>query len=129
MEPSAATRVTTDLGPVPSAQKKFPLPLQRTFFLHLPFFKFPKTLKKSAVMAEPVISALQRALSTRSRSRRNLKVLPFDAQGDFRHFHVFGGHVTTYAKPIIGNFKMFIRVKYHTKRFPIGKRWIRFVTG
>ena len=52
-------------------------------------------------MAKTEISALQRAISTGSRSRRNPKVLPFDAQGDFRHFHVFGGHVTTYEKPLL----------------------------
>ena len=79
-------------------------------------FKFPKTLKKDAFRAKTDISTLQRAVSTRSRSRRLLIVLPFDAQGDFRHFHVFGGHVTTYKKPIIGNFKILFPVKYRTKR-------------
>ena len=69
-------------------------------------------------MAKTEISALQRAISTVSRSLRNPKALPFDPQGDLRHFHVFGGHVTTFENPIIGNFKNFIPVKYHTKRFP-----------
>ena len=90
-----------------------------TFFWHLPFFKFPKTLKKGAVVAKTEISAIQRAIPTGSWSRRNPKVLPFDAQGDFRHFHVFGGHVTTYTKPIIGNCKNVLPVKYHTKRAPV----------
>ena len=76
-------------------------------------------------MAKTQISALQRAISTGSRSRRNLKVLPFHAQGDFRHFHVFGGHVTTDEKPIIGNFENFFSVKYRTKRFAIGNKFIR----
>ena len=102
-----------------SDRKTFCTILYRNVFFDFTFFKFPRTLKKGAVMAKTEISALQRAFSTGSRSRRNPKVLPFDAQGDFRHFHVFGGHVITYAKPIIGNFKNFIHVKYHTKRAPV----------
>ena len=73
-------------------------------------------------MAKTEISALQRAISTGSRPRRNPRVLPFDAQGDLRHFDVFGGHVsyvTAFEKPIIGNFENFIPVKYHTKRAPV----------
>ena len=92
---SATARPPIDPGPIPSAQKKFALH-SSYFFWHLPFFKFPETLKKGAVMAKTEISALQRAIPTGSRSRRHPKVLPFGAQGDFRHFHVFGGHVTTY---------------------------------
>ena len=76
-------------------------------------------------MAKTEISALQRAIPTGSWSRRNLKVLPFDAQGDFRHFHIFGGHVTNSEKHIIGNFENFLPVKYHTKRLPIGNKFIR----
>ena len=67
-------------------------------------------------MAKSEISAVQRAISTGSRPHRNPRVLAFDPQGDFRHFHVFGGHVTNFGKPIIGNFENFIPVKYHTKR-------------
>ena len=76
-------------------------------------------------MAKNEISALQSAISTGSRSRRNLKVLPFDAQGDFRHIHVFGGHVTTYKKLIIGNFKILFPVKYRTKRAALNRSSIR----
>ena len=68
-------------------------------------------------MAKTEISALQRAISTGSRPRRNPRVLPFDPQGDLRHFHAVGGHVTTYEKLII--FENFIPVKYHTKRAPV----------
>ena len=116
-EDSATARPPIDPGPVPSAQKKFALDYEQ-FFGHLPFFKFPETPKKGADVAKTEISALQRAISTGSRSRRNLKVLPFDSQGDFRHLHVLDGHVTYFKKPIIGNFKIFIPVKYHTKRLP-----------
>ena len=76
-------------------------------------------------MAETEISALQSAISTVSRSLRNPKVLPFDPQGDFRHFHVFSGHVTCFKKPIIGNFENFYSIKYRTKRFSIGNKFIR----
>ena len=76
-------------------------------------------------MATTEISALQRAISAGSRPRRNTRVLPFDPQGDLRHFHVFGGHVTTFEKPIIGNFENFIPVKYHTKRAPVRNLFIR----
>ena len=67
-------------------------------------------------MAKTEISAVQGAISTGSRPRRNPRVLAFDPQGDFRIFHVCGGHVTNFEKPIIGNFEIFIPVKYHTKR-------------
>ena len=76
-------------------------------------------------MAKSEISAVQRAISTGSRPRRNPRVLAFDPQGDFRHFHVFGGHVTNFGKPIIVNFENFIPVKYHTKRAPVGNKFIR----
>ena len=115
---SATARPPIEPGPVPSAQKKFALDCQQ-FFGHLPFFKFPETPKNGAELAETEISALQRAISTGSRSRRSLKVLPFDSEGDFRHFHVLDGHVTYFKKPIIGNFKNLFSVKYRTKRFSI----------
>ena len=76
-------------------------------------------------MAKTEISAVQRAISTGSRPRRIPRVLAFDPQGDCRHFHVCGGHVTNFEKHIIGNFENFIPVKYHTKRFPIGNKFIR----
>jgi len=76
-------------------------------------------------MAKTEISAVQRAISTGSRPRRNPRVLAFDPQGDFRHFHVCGGHVTNFGKPIIGNFENFIPVKYHTKRAPVRNLFIR----
>ena len=59
-------------------------------------------------MAKTEISAVQRAISTGSRPRRNPRVLAFDPQGDFRHFDVCEGHVTNFGKPIIGNFENFI---------------------
>ena len=124
MEASAAPRATKDLGPVPSAQKKFALPWQQKI-LHLPFFKFLKTLKKGAFMAKTNNLALQRAISTGSRPRRNPRVLPFDPQAHLRHFHFWGGHVTNFEKHIIGNFENFLPVKYHTKRLPIGNKFIR----
>ena len=124
MEPSAAPSATKDLGPLPSAQKNFALPCQKNMS-HLPFFKFLLTLKKGAFMAKTEISAVQRAISTGSRPRRNPRVLAFDPQGDFRHFHVCGGHVTNSGKHIIGNFENFLPVKYHTKRLPIGDKFIR----
>ena len=73
-------------------------------------------------MAKTEIPAVQRAIPTGSRPRRNPRVLAFDPQGDFRHFHVFGGHVTNFRKPIIVNFEIFIPVKYHTKRAPVRKK-------
>ena len=76
-------------------------------------------------MAQTEISAFQSAISTGSRPRRNPRVLAFDPQGDFRNFHVCGGHVTNSGKPIIGNSENFIPVKYHTKRFSIGNKFIR----
>ena len=76
-------------------------------------------------MAKTEISAVQRAISTESRPHRNPRVLAFDPQGDFRHFHACGGHVTNFGKHIIGNFENFLPVKYHTKRFPIGNKFIR----
>ena len=103
-EDSATARPPIDPGPVPSAQKKFALDYEQ-FFGHLPFFKFPETPKKGADVAKTEISALQRAISTGSRSRSNPRVLPFDPHDHSRHFHVFGGHVTKIGKPIIQNFK------------------------
>ena len=76
-------------------------------------------------MAKTEISAVQRAISTGSRPRRNPRVLAFDPQGDFRHFHVCGGHVTNSGKHIIGNFENFLPVKYHTKRVPVRNLSIR----
>ena len=70
-------------------------------------------------MAKTEISAVQRAISTGSRPRRIPRVLAFDPQGDLRHFHFCGGHVTNFEKPIIGNFEKFIPVKYRTKRAPV----------
>ena len=93
--------------------------------MHLAFFKFLITLKKDAFMAKTEISALQRGISTGSRPRRIPRVLPFDPQGDLRHFHAVGGHVTNFAKPIIGNFENLIPVKYHTKRAPVWNLFIR----
>ena len=76
-------------------------------------------------MAKTEIPAVQRAISTGSRPRRNPRVLAFDPQGYFRHFHVSGGHVTNFEKPIIVNFENFIPVKYHTKRAPVRNLFIR----
>ena len=70
-------------------------------FLTSHFSIFPKLRKKGAFMAKTEISALQRAISTGRRPRRNSRVLPFDPRCDSRHFHVFEGHVTFCPKPII----------------------------
>ena len=59
-------------------------------------------------MAKTDISAVQSAISTRSRPRGIPRMLAFDPQGDFRHFEVCEGHVTNFGKPIIGNFENFI---------------------
>ena len=76
-------------------------------------------------MTKTEISAVQRAISTGSRPRRNPRVLAFDSQGDFQHFHACGGHVTNFGKPIIVNFENFLPVKYHTKRAPVRNKFIR----
>ena len=47
---SATARPPIDPGPVPSAQKKFALH-SSYFFRHLPFSKFPQTLKKGALVS------------------------------------------------------------------------------
>ena len=62
-------------------------------------------------MAKTEISAVQSAISTRSRPRRILRVLAFDPQGDFRYFDVRKGHVANFGKPIIGISKISFRVK------------------
>ena len=49
---SATSRPPIDLGPVPSAQKKFALHSSH-FFWHLPFYNFPETLKKGALVSKP----------------------------------------------------------------------------
>ena len=59
-------------------------------------------------MAKTEIPAVQRAIATGSRPRRNPRQLAFDPQGEFRHFDVCEGHVTNFGKPIIGNFENFI---------------------
>ncbi len=76
-------------------------------------------------MAKTEITAVQSGNSTGRRPRRMPRVLAFDPQGDFRHFHVCGGHVTNFEKLIIGNFDFFLPVKYHTKRAPVGIFGIR----
>ena len=115
---SAPARPPIDPGPLPSAQKNV-APHWHHFFWVLPFFKFSQTLKKDAVSAKTQISALQRHISRGKRSRRNPKVLPFDPHGDSRHFHVFGGHVTIFPKPIIQKIQKMFSVKYRTKRVPV----------
>ena len=121
---SAAARPPIDPGPLPSAQKKFGSHWQQKKSVH-PFFKFPQTLKKSAVIDKTEISALQRVISTGSRSRRNPKVLPFDPHGESRHFHVFDGHVTFCPKPIIQKIQKMFPVKYRTKRAALNPSSIR----
>ena len=121
---SATARPPIDPKSLPSAQKKF-APHCQQFFLVRPFFKFPQTLEKGAVMAKTEISALQRAISTGRRSRRNPKVLPFDPHSDSRHFHVFGGHVTNFPKPIIQKIQKMFSVKYRTKRTSLNPCSIR----
>ncbi len=105
---SATAWPPIDPKSLPFAQKNFAPHCQQNLLVR-PFFKFPQTPKKGAVMTKTEISALQRAISTRSRARRNPRVLAFDPYGGFRHFHVFRDHVTNFGKPIIQKTKISFR--------------------
>ncbi len=78
-EDSATARPPIDPGPVPSAQKKFALH-SSYFFSHLPFFKFPETLEKGAIVSIPHFTRVFRPeggpASTRECFQSMRKVIP-----------------------------------------------------